>query len=271
MKTEILRTQSIAYSYDDEGRAALRGLSAAFYAGERVAVLGRNGAGKSTFFLCCNGVLRPASGSLLLGGKPVGDKAADRMALRRAVGLVFQDPDSQFIEGSVEADVSFGPMNLRLPEEEVRRRVERAIRRLGLEDLRRRAPHTLSGGEKKRVSIADVLAMEPSLLLLDEPFASLDPENALRLEGILDDLSQAGLGLVVATHDVDFAWRWAQRILVFRDGELRADADPETVFADHGLLAECGLEQPILYRVGKRLGLSPLPRMVEEIPTCETN
>jgi cobalt/nickel transport system ATP-binding protein len=134
-----------------------------------------------------------------------------------------------------------------------------------LEDMRTRAPHYLSGGEKKRVSIADVLAMNPRLLLFDEPAASLDPENTLLLEKNLNMLTEKGLGLVIATHDVDFAWRWADRILVFHGGELVADAEPETVFSDEELLKKCGLVQPTLFQVGKIFHIDPLPKVISDL------
>lgn len=261
---EILRLEGLSYAYEED-RTALADLSVTLYGGQKVAVLGNNGAGKSTFFLCCNGVLSPASGEIVLEGKKLERKGPDRSLLRRSVGLVFQDPDSQIIAGTVEAEISFGPMNLRLQDEDVRRRVDQAIANMQLEDFRSRAPHYLSGGEKKRVSIADVLAMEPQLLLLDEPAASLDPANSRLLEQNLELLSRRGLGLVIATHDVDFAWRWAERILVFHRGRLQADADPEFVFADEELLTRCGLEQPILYQVGILQGMKPLPRTVEDM------
>lgn len=261
---EILRLEQICYSYEED-RTALSGVSVTLYSGQRVAVLGNNGAGKSTFFLCCNGVLSPSAGSLYLEGRELSGKKPDRSLLRRSVGLVFQDPDSQIIAGTVEAEISFGPMNLRLPEDEVRRRVDEAVENMQLEEFRTRAPHYLSGGEKKRVSIADVLAMEPKLLLLDEPAASLDPANTRLLERNLEELSGRGLGLVIATHDVDFAWRWADRVLVFHKGGLRADAEPEAVFADKELLDLCGLQQPLLYQVGELSGMNPLPRRIEDM------
>ena len=247
-----------------QSRDALRGLTVSVAAGERVAVLGNNGAGKSTFFLLANGVLQPRAGQVIFEGAPV-RRAADLNRLRRGVGLVFQDPDVQLLAGTVEQEVSFGPMNLRLPEDEVARRVDEALAAFGLEAYRQRAPQYLSGGEKKRVTLADVLAMDPRLLLLDEPAASLDPAHARLLEQNLARLSGQGLALVVATHDVDFAWRWAERVLLFHNGQLAADGTPETIFADRTLLATCGLEQPVLFRAGRALGLNPLPRTVEQL------
>lgn len=262
---EIIRMEALSFSYEEE-RKALDGISVSLHRGEKIAVLGNNGAGKSTFFLCCNGVLKPTRGRLSLHGKPVSDKKADRIALGRTVGLVFQDPDVQLLAPTVQAEISFGPMNLRLPVEEVRRRVNEAIETLDLEPLRHRPPHQLSGGEKKRVTLADILAMEPELLLLDEPAASLDPANSRLLEGELNKLQSQGMALVVATHDIDFAWRWAERVLVFSQGRLLRDDVPEAVFADEALLRVCGLEQPLLYQVGRRLGLNPLPKTIDQLP-----
>ena len=266
MMEELLRFEHVSFAYEDgpESRLALEDCSVSLHAGERVAVLGSNGAGKSTFFLLANGVLRPKQGTVFFRGEPVGGKRRELNRLRRGVGLVFQDPDVQILGGTVEEEISFGPMNLGLPREEVRRRVDRAIERMHLGDLRQRAPQYLSGGEKKRVSIADALAMEPELLLMDEPAASLDPENCRVLEETLEMLSRQGLALAVATHDVDFAWRWAQRVLVFRDGRLAADLEPEALFADRALLAACHLAQPVLFRASEAAGIWPPRRTIED-------
>ncbi len=261
---EILRFDKISFSYDRE-RIALNNLSVTLHDSEKVAVLGNNGAGKSTFFLCCNGIVKPKSGELYLRQNKIQGTRKDNLLLRQAVGLVFQDPDNQIIAGTVEAEISFGPMNLNLSEAVVRNQVDDAIMKMQLEEMRFRAPHYLSGGEKKRVSIADVLAMNPQLLLFDEPGASLDPANTSLLEKNLDMLSEKGLGLVIATHDVDFAWRWADRVLVFHKGEIVADADPETVFSDKILLEKCGLAQPILFQVGKIYNMNPLPRVISDV------
>ena len=243
---ELLRLENISYCYDGS-YVALKSVSAVFRMGEMVAVLGSNGAGKSTFFLCCNGVLRPQTGSIHLCGKEISDSKKDLFALRQAVGLVFQDPDSQIIAGSVESEVSFGPMNLKLPSDEVSRRVERSLKQMNLSNYKDYAPHYLSGGEKKRVSIADILAMQPDMILLDEPTASLDPINAESLERILHELNREGITIVISTHDVDFAYRVAQRAIVFAQGEIIADAGIDDVFESEVLLQRAGLKKPLLY------------------------
>ncbi len=250
---ELLRLENISYRYD-EGRAALNNVSLVFHRGERVAVLGKNGAGKSTFFRCCNGVLRPQSGRILLEGQEITNKKQDIMKLRQAVGLIFQEPDSQIIAGTVEDEISFGPMNLRLPEAEVQTRVADAIERMNLKGFETRAPQYLSGGEKKRVSIADILAMKPEIILLDEPAAALDPENVTLLESALDELTDTGIALVVCTHDVDFAYRFANRAVVFSGGEVIADSDIEQVFLHDEIISEAHIRKPLLFEAAKLLG-----------------
>lgn len=261
----MLEFQEVSFQYEtgDGDHEALSPLSVTLREGERVAVLGSNGAGKSTFFLLANGVLRPHSGTIRLDGEPIGRRSRDLLRLRRAVGLVFQDPDVQFLAGTVEEEISFGPMNLGLPPDEIRRRVDAAIECLGLDGYRERGPQELSGGEKGRVAIADVLAMEPRFLLLDEPASSLDPAGRALLEQTLGVLHEKGMALAVATHDVDFAWRWADRALVFHQGRLERDAAPAEIFADTALLARCGLEQPLLWRAAAALGVPP-PKHPEE-------
>lgn len=242
----ILQVRDLRFCYDS-GVPALDGVSLDVYAGERIAVLGPNGAGKSTFFLCLNGVLTPESGQILLDGKPVDRKM--RKALCERVGIVFQNADDQIIASTVAAEVSFGPMNLRLPRDEVARRVDHALEYMDLQAFRARPPHDLSGGEKKRVSIADILAMESEVILLDEPAASLDPAGEERLERVLTRLSDEGRTLLISTHDVDFAFRWATRAVVFSAGRILADGTPQAVFEDTMLLRQAHLRRPVLAEV----------------------
>lgn len=252
MKTALLTLEDVSYAYEDQP-PALRQVTVSVSPGERIAVLGSNGAGKSTFFLCCNGVLQPQEGRICLHGQEVGRGKKDLNRLRQQVGVVFQDPNQQLIGATVEEEVSFGPMNLSLAPGEVARRVEDAMAQMGLEELRERPPHTLSGGEKRRLSIADVLAMHPELIILDEPTAFLDVGNTQLLEQSLDQLHRRGKALMVATHDMDFAYRWADRLLVFHEGRLAADGRPEEVFADRDLLGRVQLQPPALCRVAAAL------------------
>ena len=252
MSEPILQLENVSYAYPD-GPLAVDKLSVSIHKGERVAVLGRNGAGKSTFFLLCNGILEPDQGKLYCGGKAVSRKKKDLLELHRRVGIVFQEAENQILAVTVEGEVSFGPMNLGLPVDAVQRRTEAALEAMGLEEYAERSPQYLSGGEKKRVTIADILAMSPDVILLDEPTASLDPENAARLEDILDELTRAGIALAVSTHDVDFAARFAERGLVFAGGRLVADGPMKSIFSREELLREAGLRKPWLWQAAEAL------------------
>lgn len=246
----VLQAKNLRFCYDS-GAPALDGVSLDVYPGERIAVLGPNGAGKSTFFLCLNGVLTPESGQILLDGKPADRKA--RKTLCERVGIVFQNADDQIIASTVAAEVSFGPMNLRLPRQEVARRVDHALDYMDLQAFRARPPHDLSGGEKKRVSIADILAMESEIILLDEPAASLDPAGEERLGRVLARLSDEGRTLLISTHDMDFAFRWATRAVVFSAGRILADGTPQAVLADETVLRQAHLRRPLLAEVFEAL------------------
>lgn len=250
MTEPILRLEDVSYTYPD-GPMAVENLNISIHAGERVAVLGRNGAGKSTFFLLCNGVLEPESGTIYCAGQAVSRKKKDLLELRRRVGIVFQEAENQILAVTVEGEVSFGPLNLGLSLPEVEQRTEEALVAMGLTNYAQRSPQYLSGGEKKRVTIADILAMQPDVILLDEPTSSLDPENVARLEEILDRLTEAGIALLVSTHDVDFAARFAERGLVFAQGKLAADRSLNDIFSDAPLLERAGLRKPWIWQAAE--------------------
>ena len=268
MEQPVLQAKSLYFSYDGKGNA-LDGVSLNIYAGERIAVLGPNGAGKSTFFLCLNGVLTPERGEILLDGEPVGKKTRKRLCER--AGIVFQNADDQIIASTVAAEVSFGPMNLRLPKDEVVRRVDHALGYMDLQAFRARPPHELSGGEKKRVTIADILAMQSEIILFDEPAASLDPAGEERLEAVLARLSDEGRTLVISTHDMDFAFRWATRAVVFAGGRVIADGVPETVFRDTETLHRAHLKPPAMLGVFDLLRSRGLVRKSAACPRTLTD
>lgn len=247
--TELLQVKDLCFSYDE--KPVLKQINITVRKGEKIAVMGSNGAGKSTFFLNLNGVLQPDSGEILLEGKKL--KKKDFKELHRRVGFVFQDADSQIIASNVKAEISFGPMNLGLSREEVKNRVAAAIEYMELSRFEDRAPQYLSGGEKKRVSIADILAMETDVLIFDEPMAALDPVNAQNVESILKRLHQDGKTLLIATHDVDFAYRYADRILVFSDGGIIADGTPQEVFHRKEIMERAHLKAPAIMTVWEAL------------------
>lgn len=261
MKREIiLQAQGLQYSYG-EGRMALNGVSMEIAKGEKIAVMGSNGAGKSTFFLHLNGVLTPDGGEIRFRGAAITRKTVNE--LRRHVSIVFQNADDQIIASTVREEVAFGPMNLKLPKEEVLVRVEEALAYMNLSEYRDRAPHYLSGGEKKRVSIADMIAMHPEIIIFDEPTASLDPLNAELLEQVLDRLSAEGKTILLSTHDVDFAYRWAQRLVVFHDGQIIADEDPLRVFQNRAVVRRASLKRPVLLDVYEALAAKGLSSRAE--------
>jgi cobalt/nickel transport system ATP-binding protein len=235
--TCVLDSRGLSYRYPD-GREALRGLDLAVAHGERVAVLGPNGAGKTTFVFHLNGLLR-GTGRLEVAGVEVGDETMRE--LRARVGLVFQDPDDQLFMPTVRDDVAFGPLNLGLTRDQALVRVEEALAAVRMEHAVDRAPHQLSMGERRRVAIATVLAMQPELLVLDEPTANLDPRARRELLQVLDRIDPT---MLVVTHDLPFAAELCERAVILSQGRIVADGPCGAILADGGLLAEHDLELP---------------------------
>lgn len=215
---KAIQAEDLCYTYED-GTVALDHITFAAEQGKVTGILGANGAGKSTLFLSLNGVLTPKSGKVLLGGQPVRYDKKGLLELRRRVGIVFQDPDDQLFSADVYRDVSFGGVNLGLPAEEVRRRVEGALERTGVSHLRDKPTHALSYGQKKRVAIAGVLVMEPEVLILDEPTAGLDPKERARLRDHIYRRAQDRI-VLLATHIVSDIEAIADCILLMKEGRL---------------------------------------------------
>ena len=238
MADALIDVHDLTYVYHD-GTKALDRLCLHIAVGEAVGLVGPNGAGKSTLILHLNGTLR-GEGIVRIHGVEL-DKHHIR-DVRRMVGLVFQDPDDQLFMPTVAEDVGFGPLNLGLPPEAVAARVTEALARVGAEHLVDRPPYRLSGGEKRAVAIATVLAMEPSVLVMDEPSSGLDPRARRRLIGLLESFEHTR---IVATHDLDLAADLCERTIVMGGGRVLADRPTAEVFRDDGLLAAGGLEQPL--------------------------
>lgn len=217
----ILELQEVGYRYPD-GSRGLDQCSISFERGMRTAVLGLNGAGKTTLFLQCNGVLRPQTGKVLIDGSPLNYGRQGLRNLRSRIGLVFQNPDAQLFSTSVREDVSFGPLNLGLSMAVVRDRVEQSLVAVGMSEYADRPVHAMSYGQKKRVCIAGVLAMAPEALILDEPMSGLDAAMQTELATVLERLHDNGMTIIIATHDIDFAYQWADRISVLEAGRCAA-------------------------------------------------
>jgi cobalt/nickel transport system ATP-binding protein len=249
MEKPILRTENLCFKYSSG--FSLKDISVELYEGEKVAVLGSNGSGKSTFFLNINGVLTHDSGNVYFEDTLITHKNLN--VLRRGVGIVFQDPDSQLISSTVESEVAFGALNLGLSEEEAIQRTDEALKQMRISHLRDRPVHYLSGGQKKSVTIADILVMKPKVIVFDEPTASLDPVSCTMFENVLSSINENHVTTLISTHDVDFAWRWADRVLVFNGGELIADSTPDSVFNDDALLKRSNLQKPTLLEVSQIL------------------
>lgn len=248
----ILEIKDLCYRYPHLDSNALDKINLKIFKGERVAVLGANGAGKSTLFKHLNGILRPLSGEVQVKGETITKKNV-RMC-RETVGIVFQDPDDQVLAPSVEEDIAFGPINMGLSRAEVEKRVKEALEMVGLAGFEDRAPHHLSGGQKKLVAIAGILAMRPEVIVLDEPTAGLDPLSSARiLELIMKMNRKLGITLLLSTHDVDVVPYFAERVFVLHHGNLEADGSPEEIFNDSKLLGKAHLRLPRVAEVFEML------------------
>lgn len=270
-KELAIRTEQLHYTYED-GTEALKGVELEIEKGERIAVMGSNGSGKSTFFLHLNGVLKPKKGTVYIDGQPIDYSRKGLLEVRRKVGIVFQDPDNQLFSANVIQEISFGPLNLGIPEDRVREMVKQTVAELGITPFQEKPTHFLSGGQKKRVSIADILVMEPEIILLDEPAASLDPLHARLIDGIIDQLCAKGITVLLSTHDMERALIWADRIILFHDGRVVGEGTPEEIFHQEALLKQTNLEKPTvlkLYEALVQTGIledkPPLPRTAEEL------
>ncbi|MFJ8294644.1 energy-coupling factor ABC transporter ATP-binding protein [Streptomyces sp. NPDC094447] len=268
--TPVVELVKAGFAYED-GPPVLTGVDFAVAEGRAVALLGRNGSGKTTLLRLLSGGLRCASGTLRLDGAEVAYDRKGLTRLRTTVQLVVQDPDDQLFAASVEQDVSFGPTNLGLPEDEVRRRVREALAAMDITALAERPTHLLSYGQRKRAAIAGAVAMRPRVLIMDEPTAGLDPHGQERLLDALGRLREGGTTVVMATHDVDLALRWADEAAVLAPSGLRTGPVAE-LLADDVLLAEARLRRPWGTAVARLLrghGLLPEgaaePRTPEEL------
>ena len=244
---EAIQVCDLHYSYqdaeEDREHVVFDGLNLSIEAGSFVAVLGHNGCGKSTLAKHFNAILLPAGGRVTVYGMDTKDEAL-LLAIRQAVGMVFQNPDNQIVSNVVEEDVAFAPENLGVPSDEIQRRVDAALKTVGMYEYRAHAPQLLSGGQKQRVAIAGVLAMKPKCIVLDEPTAMLDPQGRREVIETVERLNrEEGMTVVLITHHMDEATH-AGRVVAMNDGKIVADGTPEEVFSQVELLRSVGLSVP---------------------------
>lgn len=260
MEEMFFDIQDLTYQYPD-GTTALQQLSLHIPKGKKIALLGHNGAGKSTLFQHLNGILQPTAGSILFENKPLSYSRKALIHLRQQVGIMFQDPDAQLFSGTVKKDIAFGPMNLGWSKEKVESRVTWAMAQTEVEELQNRPIHFLSLGQKKRVAMAGVLAMEPSLLILDEPTAGLDSYYANQMMNLLGQIENETRTILLSTHDVQLAYEWADIIAVMHEGKIIYEGDPILLFNEEDILKLAHLEHPWVFDIAialkKRGILSP--------------
>lgn len=262
----LLEGRGLGFAYEP-GRPVLDGAQLTVHAGRRVAVLGPNGGGKTTLFRLLVGLAEPSAGRVLLDGEPIVRSRRGLARLRAQVQLVLQDPDDQLFAADVTQDVSFGPVNMGLPADEVSARVAAALQALDITDLADRPTHLLSFGQRKRVAIAGAIAMRPRLLVLDEPTAGLDPAGVEALMEIIAGLHSAGTTVVLSTHDVDLAYRWADEVAVVSGGGVHT-AGVDEVLGDPDLLRHARLGPawaPAVHRLLCELGLPDRPRTAADL------
>jgi len=242
MSHHIVQAENLSYTYPD-GNKALRNISFLITHGESVAIVGANGAGKSTLLMHLNGHLLPGGGSLRIGDYPLIRETVQN--IRRSIGMVFQDSDDQLFMPTVYDDVAFGPLNMGLPAEVVKQRVEETLETVGVMHLINRPTHRLSGGEKRSVAIATVLSMSPDILLMDEPTSNLDPKARRRLIELLKSFKHTK---IIATHDLDMALDLCERTIIIKEGEVAADGDSMDILNNASLLSESNLEKPLRFQ-----------------------
>ena len=249
----VIQAENLSYSYEENDRKALDGLSVRIGRGRKVAFMGGNGSGKSTFFLCLNGILRPDEGRVLIDGEPVSYTRKGLLDVRKKVGIVFQEPDNQLFSASVFQEISFGILNLGVDEETARREVEKVIRELEITPFQNRPAHALSGGQKKQVAIADILVMHPEIMILDEPASALDAAHTKKVHELIRGLTEQGITVLMSLHDIDYAWAWADEIVLMHEGKVMKQGTPREVCEDEEALKKAGLARPGVRRIYEKL------------------
>ena len=215
--------------------------------------MGANGSGKSTFFLCCNGINCPSSGTIYFHGQPLDYSRKGLLNLRQKIGIIFQDPDNQLFCASVYQEISFGLLNLGFSMEKAKEIVDEIVCEMEITPYKNKPTHSLSGGQKKQVSIADILVMKPEIIIMDEPASALDPKHTRLVNQEVDKMTQQGITVMMATHDINYAFDWADEIILLKEGKVLAQGTPMEIFSQESLLQETNLEQPAALKLFQTL------------------
>ena len=264
-----LSTENLSFTYPD-GTQALKNINIEIEKGEKVAIIGPNGAGKSTLFSHFNGLTEPTSGCVKIEGKSISFEKDELLKVRQKVGIVFQDPNDQLFAPTVKEDIAFGPMNLGLSYGEVEKRVEDALKMVGMENYEDKTPHHLSGGQQKRIAIAGIIAMKPEIMILDEPTAGLDPDGVEKVLNIMNQLNKEGMTLIISSHDIDMISKYADKIFILYNGEIIESGNKNKIFSDMELLKKAHLRTPITTEILYNLKESGLNVNTEKISVKDT-
>ncbi|MDE5423937.1 energy-coupling factor ABC transporter ATP-binding protein [Ancylomarina sp. DW003] len=257
-----LELENISFEYPNQ-TLALNQISLSVEKGEKLAVVGENGSGKSSLFLCLCGIHYAQTGRYIVDGEEQRCKRKDRNKLFRKVGYVFQDPEVQLFASTVEKDISFGAINAGMKGKDLEACMDEVMEMTQTHELKKNPPHQLSYGQKKRVAIAGVLACKPEVLLLDEPFAWLDNQQKKNTIQILDELHQQNKTIIISTHDINFVYEWANKLVVMKEGRILAKGHPHELLEDEALLEQAGLEMPLILQLSKKLNLESRPETME--------
>lgn len=264
-----LSTENLSFTYPD-GTQALKNINIEIEKGEKVAIIGPNGAGKSTLFSHFNGLTEPTSGCVKIESKAISFEKDELLKVRQKVGIVFQDPNDQLFAPTVKEDIAFGPMNLGLSYGEVEKRVEDALKMVGMENYEDKTPHHLSGGQQKRIAIAGIIAMKPEIMILDEPTAGLDPDGVEKVLNIMNQLNKEGMTLIISSHDIDMISKYADKIFILYNGEIIESGNKNKIFSDMELLKKAHLRTPITTEILYNLKESGLNVNTEKISVKDT-
>ena len=268
MENIHLKTENLSYTYPD-GTQALKNVNIQIKKGEKIAIMGPNGAGKSTLFSHFNGLTEPTSGYVEIDGEKIVYERNELLKVRQKVGIVFQDPNDQLFAPTVREDVAFGPMNLGLEYDEVKRRITESLEMVGMSGFEDKTPHHLSGGQQKRVAIAGIVAMRPDIMILDEPTAGLDPEGVDKVLDILNKLNDEGISIIISSHDIEMVNQFADKIYVLYNGEIISSGDKHQIFSNKELLKKAHLKSPITTEILYKLRENGLDVDCEKITVDE--